>query len=168
MWPPREYCAANGSGCCAPPPNQTSRPVAWPTTTPHWASKTSPVPPTLAGWRNGHYQDRRHQYHHRRTVEQRGARPGRRGGVLTRALKAPTLRESVPRLAQRARAENWSHEEFLVACLQRQVAARESHGGEGRIGGAKLPACKSLDDVALDPAGVMETVLVQDLATLGF
>lgn len=25
---------------------------------------------------------------------------------LTRALKAPTLRESVPRLAQRARAEN--------------------------------------------------------------
>ena len=31
---------------------------------------------------------------------------------LTRALKAPTLRESVPRLAERARAESWSHEEF--------------------------------------------------------
>jgi hypothetical protein len=30
---------------------------------------------------------------------------------LTRALKAPTLRESVPRLAERARAESWSHEE---------------------------------------------------------
>ena len=26
---------------------------------------------------------------------------------LTRALKAPTLRESVPRLADRARAEAW-------------------------------------------------------------
>jgi hypothetical protein len=36
---------------------------------------------------------------------------------LTRALKAPTLRASVPRLADRARAESWSHEEFLVACL---------------------------------------------------
>ena len=36
---------------------------------------------------------------------------------LTRALKAPTLRESVERLAERARAETWSHEEFLVACL---------------------------------------------------
>ena len=36
---------------------------------------------------------------------------------LTRALKAPTLRESVPRLAERARTESWSHEEFLVACL---------------------------------------------------
>jgi hypothetical protein len=45
---------------------------------------------------------------------------------LTRALKAPTLRESVARLAERARAESWSHEEFLVACLQREVSARES------------------------------------------
>jgi DNA replication protein DnaC len=51
---------------------------------------------------------------------------------LTRALKAPTLRESVDRLAERARAETWSHEEFLVACLQREVAARDAHGGEGR------------------------------------
>ena len=48
---------------------------------------------------------------------------------LTRALKAPTLRESVPRLADRARAEGWTHEEFLAACLQRALAARESHGG---------------------------------------
>ncbi len=31
---------------------------------------------------------------------------------LTRALKAPTLREAVPRLAERARAEGWSHEEY--------------------------------------------------------
>ena len=45
---------------------------------------------------------------------------------LTRALKAPTLREAVGRLAERARAESWSHEEFLVACLQREVSARES------------------------------------------
>jgi hypothetical protein len=43
---------------------------------------------------------------------------------LTRALKAPTLREAVPRLAERARAEACSHEEFLIACLQREVSAR--------------------------------------------
>jgi hypothetical protein len=48
---------------------------------------------------------------------------------LTRALKAPTLRESVPRLAERARTESWTHEEFLAACLQREVSAREFHGG---------------------------------------
>lgn len=54
---------------------------------------------------------------------------------LTRTLKAPTLRESVPRLAERARTESWSHEEFLVACLQREVAAREAmaaRAGSGR------------------------------------
>ncbi|VAZ79895.1 hypothetical protein LAUMK4_04813 [Mycobacterium persicum] len=64
---------------------------------------------------------------------------------LTRALKAPTLRESVTRLAERARAENWSHEEHLAACLQREVSARESLGGEGRIRAALLPARKSLE-----------------------
>ena len=42
---------------------------------------------------------------------------------LTRALKAPTLREAVPRLAERARAEGWSHEEYLAACLQRDLIA---------------------------------------------
>ena len=52
---------------------------------------------------------------------------------LTRALKAPTLRDAVSRLAERARTESWTHEEFLAACLQREVSARESHGGEGRI-----------------------------------
>jgi hypothetical protein len=42
---------------------------------------------------------------------------------LTRALKAPTLRQSVARLAERARAKGWTHEELLAACLQREVAA---------------------------------------------
>ncbi|SOD73472.1 hypothetical protein SAMN05892883_2767 [Jatrophihabitans sp. GAS493] len=33
---------------------------------------------------------------------------------LTRPLKAPTLRDAVGRLAERARAESWSHEQFLM------------------------------------------------------
>lgn len=45
-------------------------------------------------------------------------------GFLTRALKAPTLRDAVTRLAERARTESWSHEEFLLACLQREVSER--------------------------------------------
>jgi DNA replication protein DnaC len=71
---------------------------------------------------------------------------------LTRALKAPTLRESVTRLAERVRAESWTHEEFLAACLQREVAARESHGGEGRIRAARFPARKSLEEFDPDHA----------------
>ncbi|MCD2191769.1 transposase, partial [Actinomycetospora sp. SF1] len=33
---------------------------------------------------------------------------------LTRVLKAPSLAASVERLAERARAESWTHEEFLA------------------------------------------------------
>ena len=58
---------------------------------------------------------------------------------LTLALKAPTLRESVPRLAERARAESWTREEFLAACLLREVAAREAHGGIRRQPGRRRP-----------------------------
>jgi DNA replication protein DnaC len=85
---------------------------------------------------------------------------------LTRALKAPTLRESVARLAERARAESWTHEEFLAACLQREVAARESHGGEGRIRAAHLPARKSLEEVDFDHARGLKRDLIAHLGTL--
>jgi DNA replication protein DnaC len=87
---------------------------------------------------------------------------------LTRALKAPTLRESVPRLAERARAETWSHEEFLVACLQREVAAREAHGGEGRIRAARFPARKSLEEFDFDHARGLRREMIAHLGTLDF
>ena len=87
---------------------------------------------------------------------------------LTRALKAPTLREAVPRLAERARAESWTHEEFLVACLQREVSARESHGGEGRIRAARFPARKSLEEFDFDHARGLKRDLIAHLGTLDF
>jgi DNA replication protein DnaC len=87
---------------------------------------------------------------------------------LTRALKAPTLRESVPRLAERARAESWTHEEFLAAVLQREVAAREAHGGEGRIRAAKFPARKSLEEFDFDHARGLKREVIAHLGTLDF
>jgi DNA replication protein DnaC len=87
---------------------------------------------------------------------------------LTRALKAPTLREAIPRLAERARAESWTHEEFLVACLQREVSARESHGGEGRIRAARFPARKSFEDFDFDHARGLKRDLIAHLGTLDF
>jgi DNA replication protein DnaC len=87
---------------------------------------------------------------------------------LTRALKAPTLRQSVARLAERARAEGWSHEEFLAACLQREVAAREAHGGEGRIRQARFPARKSLEEFDFDHARGLKREQVAHLGTLDF
>jgi DNA replication protein DnaC len=87
---------------------------------------------------------------------------------LTRALKAPTLRASVSRLAERARAENWSHEEFLAACLQREVSAREAHGGEGRIRAARFPARKSLEEFDFDHARGLKRDTIAHLGTLDF
>src|SRR5438034_1096909 len=87
---------------------------------------------------------------------------------LTRALKAPTLRESIPRLAERARSESWTHEEFLIACLQREVAARDSHGGEGRIRAARFPARKSLEEFDYDHARTLKRDTIAHLGTLDF
>ncbi len=87
---------------------------------------------------------------------------------LTRALKAPTLRESVSRLAERARAESWTHEEFLVACLQREVSAREAHGGEGRIRAARFPARKSLEEFDFSHARGLRRETIAHLGTLDF
>ena len=87
---------------------------------------------------------------------------------LTRALKAPTLRDAAGRLAERARAEGWSHEEFLAACLQREVAAREAHGGEGRIRTARFPARKSLEEFDYDHARSLKRATIAHLGTLDF
>jgi DNA replication protein DnaC len=87
---------------------------------------------------------------------------------LTLALKAPTLRQSVARLAERARAESWTHEEFLAACLQREVAAREAHGGEGRIRAARFPARKSLEEFDFDHTRGLNREAIAHLGTLDF
>jgi len=87
---------------------------------------------------------------------------------LTRALKAPTLREAVSRLAERARTESWTHEEFLAACLQREVSARESHGGEGRIRSARFPGRKSLEEFDFDNARGLKREQIAHLGTLDF
>src|SRR3954454_11937072 len=87
---------------------------------------------------------------------------------LTRALKAPTLRDAVVRLGERARTEGWTHEEFLTACLQREVAARESHGGEDRIRAARLPARKSLEEFDFDHARSLKRDAIAHLGTLDF
>jgi DNA replication protein DnaC len=87
---------------------------------------------------------------------------------LTRALKAPTLRESAGRLAERARSESWTHEEYLAACLQREVAARDAHGGEDRIRAARFPARKSIEEFDFDHARGLKRDLIAHLATLDF
>jgi DNA replication protein DnaC len=87
---------------------------------------------------------------------------------LCRALKAPSLAAAVERLGERARAESWSHEEFLAACLEREVAARQSNGGEIRIRAARFPARKTLEDFDFDHQRSLKRETISHLGTLDF
>ncbi len=61
---------------------------------------------------------------------------------LFRALKAPAAARALPVLADRAREESWSYEQFAEALLGTEVSARDSHGGEGRIKPRASPPAK--------------------------
>lgn len=87
---------------------------------------------------------------------------------LCRAMKAPSLHASVERLAERARTEGWSHEEFLAACLEREVAARQDHGGEARIKTARFPSRKTLEDFDFAHQRSLKREAITHLATLDF
>jgi DNA replication protein DnaC len=87
---------------------------------------------------------------------------------LIRALKAPALRDAAARLAQRARTEGWSHEDYLAACLQREVAARDSHGAEGRIQAARFSSLKSIEDFDFDHQRSIKRETISHLGALDF
>jgi DNA replication protein DnaC len=52
--------------------------------------------------------------------------------------------------------------------LQREVAAREAHGGEGRIRQARFPARKSLEEFDYDHARGLKREVIAHLGTLDF
>jgi DNA replication protein DnaC len=95
-------------------------------------------------------------------------RPASDLAYLCRALKAPSLAAAAARLAERARADAWSHEAYLAACLEREVAARQSHGGEARIKAARLPARKTLEDFDYDHQRSVRREVIAHLGALDF
>src|SRR5918911_1425986 len=65
---------------------------------------------------------------------------------LFRALKAPAAARALPKLADRARAEEWSFERFAEVLLKTEIDSRDSHGGQARIKAARFPAGKTLEE----------------------
>jgi DNA replication protein DnaC len=96
------------------------------------------------------------------------AKPASDIAFLCRALKAPTIAASAGRLAERARTEDWTHEEYLAACLEREVAARQDHGGENRVKAARFPARKTIEDFDFDHQRSLKRDTVLHLGTLDF
>jgi DNA replication protein DnaC len=96
------------------------------------------------------------------------SRPDADLAYLCRALKAPSLKAAIERLGERARTESWTHEQFLAACLEREVAARQSNGGEIRVKAARFPARKTLEDFDFDHQRSLKREQIAHLGTLDF
>jgi len=84
---------------------------------------------------------------------------------LSRVLKTPTIGRVWEEIADHAREENWSHEEYLAAVMQRQVADRESAGSVMRIRTAHFPAVKTIEDFNLDHLPSLRRDVLAHLAT---
>jgi DNA replication protein DnaC len=87
---------------------------------------------------------------------------------LFRALKAPAAARALPKLADRAREEQWSYERFAEALLSTEVASRESHGGESRIKQARFPARKTLEEFDFTFQRSVKRQVVEHLGQLDF
>src|SRR6478752_2484497 len=69
---------------------------------------------------------------------------------LAAALKAPRITEAAARLADHARDAGWTHEEYLAAVLDREVAARNASGAQLRIRAAGFAARKTIEEFDWD------------------
>src|SRR6187200_2516084 len=89
------------------------------------------------------------------------SRPQTELAHLFRALKAPAAARALPKLADRARAEEWSFEQFAAVLLKTEIDSRDSHGGQARIKAARFPARKTIEefDFAFQSSIRRDTVL---------
>jgi len=87
---------------------------------------------------------------------------------LFRALKAPAASEALPKLADRARTEEWSYERFAEELLSTEHLSRQAHGGEARIRAARFPGRKSLDEFDFSFQKSVSRQQVTHLAQLDF
>lgn len=87
---------------------------------------------------------------------------------LTRELKTPVIAESFITLADQARDQGWSHEEYLAAVLGRQVASRTANGARLRIAAAHFPAPKTLEDFTFDHVPQATRDVIAHLGTTTF
>jgi DNA replication protein DnaC len=87
---------------------------------------------------------------------------------LFRAMKAPAAARALPKLAERARAEEWSYERFAEALLSTEQSSREAHGGQGRIRSARFPAHKTLEEFDFTFQRSVRRPVVEHLGQLDF
>jgi len=87
---------------------------------------------------------------------------------LAKALRTPTIGRVWQQLGDTALQQNWSHEQYLAAVSQRQVADREANGTTMRMNSARFPAPKTLEDFNPDYQPNLRRDVLAHLATTSF
>jgi DNA replication protein DnaC len=87
---------------------------------------------------------------------------------LFKALKAPAAGRALEKLAERARAEEWTYEHFAQALLSTEHQAREAHGGQGRILQARFPTRKTLEEFDFTFQSTIRKQVIEHLGQLDF
>ena len=83
-------------------------------------------------------------------------------------MKSPAAAKAPPKLAERARAEQWSYERFAQALLSTETQAREAHGGDARIRSARFPARKTLEEFDFTFQRSVKKQVIEHLGQLDF
>jgi DNA replication protein DnaC len=87
---------------------------------------------------------------------------------LFRAMKAPAAARALPKLAERARQEEWTYEHFAEALLSTELSSRESSGGRSRIRAARFPAHKTLEEFDFTFQRSVKKQVIEHLGQLDF
>ena len=96
------------------------------------------------------------------------SRPSTELAHLFRQLKAPAAARALPKLADRARAEEWSFEQFAAALLKTETDSRDSHGGQARIKAARFPGTQDARGIRLHVPDQPQRETVLHLGQLDF
>jgi DNA replication protein DnaC len=83
-------------------------------------------------------------------------------------MKAPAAAKALPKLAERARQEEWSYERFAQTLLSTETNARDAHGGEARIRSARFPARKTLEEFDFTFQRSIKKQVIEHLGQLDF
>jgi DNA replication protein DnaC len=85
-----------------------------------------------------------------------------------RVLRLPVVADQAGPLADQARDQHWTHEEYLAALLGRQAAAREANGTTTRIRRAHFPRTSTLEDFNWSYQPTAPRQILEHLATSTF
>jgi DNA replication protein DnaC len=80
----------------------------------------------------------------------------------------PAAARALPKLAGRARAEEWPYERLVQTLLETEVSARDGHGGEARIRQARFPARKTLEEFDFTFQRSVRKTVIEHLGQLDF